>query len=230
MRSASRQPGWIGHLHRVVRHPRLASPRRRSKETQGARRLAGLATSCFLASLVGSGAGLVPIERRVVDPGSGLSSADVERLRTRRLRGHLIRTLIALWPTIAMASRTPTSQVHYQDLAARIDARVWSSSETRTETNLRPHLRPSTQDGSPTRRGTALCLVKDGMPSQWRPTCARIWHNDWGRPWRQAGCLERDAYRPHRPRPGPAGPPAGRRGRSDHARSDGRAGNGRLRR
>jgi hypothetical protein len=61
-----------------------------------ARPLAGLAASCFLAVLVGSGAGLVPVQRRLVDPGSDLSAADVERLRTRWLRGHLIRTVVAL--------------------------------------------------------------------------------------------------------------------------------------
>jgi Domain of unknown function (DUF1772) len=58
--------------------------------------LAGLAASCFLAVLVGSGAGLVPNQRRLVDPESDLSAADVERLRTRWLRGHLIRTAVAL--------------------------------------------------------------------------------------------------------------------------------------
>jgi hypothetical protein len=61
-----------------------------------ARTLAGLAASCFVAVLVGSGAGLVPIQRRLVDPGSGLTAADVERLRTRWLAGHLSRTAVAL--------------------------------------------------------------------------------------------------------------------------------------
>jgi hypothetical protein len=61
-----------------------------------ARTLAGLAASCFVAVLVGSGAGLVPIQRRLVDPRPDLSAADVERLRTRWLRRHLIRTLVAL--------------------------------------------------------------------------------------------------------------------------------------
>jgi Domain of unknown function (DUF1772) len=61
-----------------------------------ARTLAGLAASCFLAVLVGSGAGLVPIQHRLVDPGSDLSAGDVERLRTRWLRGHLLRTVVAL--------------------------------------------------------------------------------------------------------------------------------------
>jgi hypothetical protein len=61
-----------------------------------ARMLAGLAASCFVAVLIGSGAGLVPIQRRLVDPGSGLTATDVERLRTRWLGGHLIRTIVAL--------------------------------------------------------------------------------------------------------------------------------------
>ena len=47
-----------------------------------ARTLAGLAASCFAVVLVGSGAGLVPIQRRLVDPGSDLSAADIERLRS----------------------------------------------------------------------------------------------------------------------------------------------------
>jgi hypothetical protein len=61
-----------------------------------ARMLAGLATSCFVVVLVGSGAGLVPIQRRLVDPGSGPTAADIERLRTRWLGGHLVRTVVAL--------------------------------------------------------------------------------------------------------------------------------------
>jgi hypothetical protein len=61
-----------------------------------ARMLAGIAASCFVAVLIGSGAGLVPIQRRLVDPGSGLTAADVDRLRRRWLRGHLLRTVGAL--------------------------------------------------------------------------------------------------------------------------------------
>jgi hypothetical protein len=61
-----------------------------------ARALAGLAASCFLAVLVGSGAGLVPIQRRLVDPGTDLSAADVDEFRTVWLRRHLIRTVVAL--------------------------------------------------------------------------------------------------------------------------------------
>jgi hypothetical protein len=68
-----------------------------------ARTLAALAASCFLAVLVGSVAGLVPIQRRLVDPASDLTTADVERLRTRWLRGHLIRTLLALVAFVLLA-------------------------------------------------------------------------------------------------------------------------------
>jgi hypothetical protein len=65
--------------------------------TSGASRtLSGLAASCFIAVLIGSGAGLVPIQRRLVDPASSLTPADVTRLRTRWLSGHLIRTVVAL--------------------------------------------------------------------------------------------------------------------------------------
>jgi hypothetical protein len=68
-----------------------------------ARTLAGLAASCFVAVLVGSGAGLVPIQRRLVDQGSDLSAADVERLRTRWLSGHLIRTVVTLVAFVLLA-------------------------------------------------------------------------------------------------------------------------------
>jgi hypothetical protein len=61
-----------------------------------ARMLAALAASCFVAVLIGSTAGLVPIQRQLVDPGSRLTASDVTRLRTRWLGGHLIRTVVAL--------------------------------------------------------------------------------------------------------------------------------------
>lgn len=61
-----------------------------------ARTLATLAAACFAAILVGSNAGLVPTQRRLTNPRAGLPAADVERLRTRWLAGHLIRTLVAL--------------------------------------------------------------------------------------------------------------------------------------
>lgn len=68
-----------------------------------ARALAGLAASGFLAVLVGSGAGLATIQRRLVDPESDLSAADVKRLRTRWLRRHLIRTAVALVAFVLLA-------------------------------------------------------------------------------------------------------------------------------
>ena len=58
--------------------------------------LALIAAVCFLAILVGSGVGLVPIQRRIIDPGSNLSAQEVDRLRTRWLDGHLIRTVVSL--------------------------------------------------------------------------------------------------------------------------------------
>lgn len=58
--------------------------------------LAGLAVACLVAVLIGSGAGLVSVQRRLVDPGTSLTAADIGRLRTRWLAGHLIRTVIAL--------------------------------------------------------------------------------------------------------------------------------------
>ncbi len=61
-----------------------------------ARTLAALAAACLAAILAGSIAGLVPIQRRLTSPGSDLSAADVERLRTRWLGGHPIRTLVTL--------------------------------------------------------------------------------------------------------------------------------------
>lgn len=61
-----------------------------------ARILAGVAVACLVTVLIGSGAGLVPVQRRLVDPRSNLTTADVARLRTRWLAGHLIRTVVAL--------------------------------------------------------------------------------------------------------------------------------------
>jgi hypothetical protein len=61
-----------------------------------ARMLAVVAGAGFLIVLVGSGAWLVPIQRRLVSWGSEHPSAHVESLRTQWLRGHLIRTVVAL--------------------------------------------------------------------------------------------------------------------------------------
>jgi len=60
-----------------------------------ARTLAGVAAACFLAILVGSGAGLVPIQRRLVAH-DDLSPGAIDQLRKRWLRGHLVRTIVAL--------------------------------------------------------------------------------------------------------------------------------------
>jgi len=64
--------------------------------TGTARVLAGLAASCIAAVLAGSGLVLVPIQRRLMDPGPDLSAADLGRFRARWLGGHLIRTIVTL--------------------------------------------------------------------------------------------------------------------------------------
>jgi hypothetical protein len=61
-----------------------------------ARTLALLAAAGFLVVLVGSVAWLVPLQRRLVAAGSGQPSPYVDGLRTQWLRGHLIRTAVAL--------------------------------------------------------------------------------------------------------------------------------------
>jgi hypothetical protein len=61
-----------------------------------ARILAVLAGTGFLLVLAGSGAWLVPIQRRLVASGSEHSSQELERPRTQWLRGHLIRSAVAL--------------------------------------------------------------------------------------------------------------------------------------
>ncbi|MGH2819267.1 MAG: anthrone oxygenase family protein [Actinomycetota bacterium] len=60
------------------------------------RMLAVMAAAGFFAVLVGSVAVLVPIQRRLVAAGSDQSSANTDRLRARWLRGHGIRTIVAL--------------------------------------------------------------------------------------------------------------------------------------
>lgn len=64
--------------------------------TGSPRALAVLAAACLLAVFIGSMAGLVPIQRRLIDPGLDLAVADVDRLRARWLGGHLARTLVTL--------------------------------------------------------------------------------------------------------------------------------------
>jgi hypothetical protein len=57
----------------------------------------------MLIVLVGSVVWLVPIQRRLVSPGSEQPSARVEGLRAQWFRGHLIRTVVAL-PLFALAA------------------------------------------------------------------------------------------------------------------------------
>lgn len=66
----------------------------------GARVLAATAAIGFLIVLVGSGAWLVPIQRSVMTAQSE-GSSDVLNLRATWIRGHLIRTTIALVAFVA---------------------------------------------------------------------------------------------------------------------------------
>jgi hypothetical protein len=61
-----------------------------------ARTSAVLAAAGFLVVLVGSVAWLVPLQRRMVDAGAKLSVGELEQWRSRWLRGHTIRSLVAL--------------------------------------------------------------------------------------------------------------------------------------
>jgi Domain of unknown function (DUF1772) len=55
-----------------------------------------LAAAGFLAVLIGSGALLVPVQRRLVSAEADLPSSEAERLRRLWLRGHVIRTVVAV--------------------------------------------------------------------------------------------------------------------------------------
>jgi hypothetical protein len=61
-----------------------------------ARMFALLGAAGFVVVFVGSGAWLVPVQRRLVASGPAQPSPELERLRTRWFRGHLIRTVVAL--------------------------------------------------------------------------------------------------------------------------------------
>jgi Anthrone oxygenase len=65
-------------------------------EEDGARVVASLSAAGFLIVLVGSGALLVPIQRRLVASGPDGASPELERLRARWLRGHVLRTVVGL--------------------------------------------------------------------------------------------------------------------------------------
>ena len=62
----------------------------------GARILAGLAAAGFGVILVGSGAWLVPLQRRLVAPGPEQPHVETEKLRRQWFRGHRIRATVAL--------------------------------------------------------------------------------------------------------------------------------------
>jgi hypothetical protein len=62
----------------------------------GARTLAGLAAAGFGLILVGSGAWLVPLQRRLVARGPEEPQIDTEKLRRQWFQGHRIRATIAL--------------------------------------------------------------------------------------------------------------------------------------
>ena len=74
------------------------------------RTLAVLGAAALAAVLIGSLAGLVPIQRRLTNPESDLKSSDVERLRAQWLRGHLIRTVVVLlaFGVLAVAAVSPS--------------------------------------------------------------------------------------------------------------------------
>jgi hypothetical protein len=61
-----------------------------------ARMFALLGAAGFVVVFVGSGAWLVPVQRRLVASGSAQPSPELERLRTQWFRGHVIRTVLAL--------------------------------------------------------------------------------------------------------------------------------------
>lgn len=60
------------------------------------RTFAIVAGAGFLVILAGSGAWLVPVQKRLVASAEEAPSRDLERLRRRWLRGHLVRTVVAL--------------------------------------------------------------------------------------------------------------------------------------
>jgi Domain of unknown function (DUF1772) len=63
----------------------------------GVKQVAALvAAGGFLVVLIGSGVFLVPVQRRLVSSEPELSPPETERLRRLWLRGHLVRTVVAL--------------------------------------------------------------------------------------------------------------------------------------
>jgi Domain of unknown function (DUF1772) len=64
--------------------------------TGTARTLSAFSAFGLAVILFGSGAVLVRIQQRLVSPRSELAASDVERLREQWLRGHLLRTILAV--------------------------------------------------------------------------------------------------------------------------------------
>jgi hypothetical protein len=60
------------------------------------RTFAVVAAAGFLLILAGSGAWLIPVQKRLVASGADVPSPELERLKRQWLRGHLIRTFVAL--------------------------------------------------------------------------------------------------------------------------------------
>jgi hypothetical protein len=60
------------------------------------RAFAVIAAAAFLLILAGSGAWLVPVQRRLVTSAAGEPSPELERLQRQWVRGHLIRTVVAV--------------------------------------------------------------------------------------------------------------------------------------
>jgi hypothetical protein len=66
-------------------------------DAEGTARLSALlAGAALLVVLVGSVAILVPVQRRLVSPEAELPPQEAERLRSLWLRGHVIRTVVAV--------------------------------------------------------------------------------------------------------------------------------------
>jgi hypothetical protein len=61
-----------------------------------ARIYAAVAGAGFLCILAGSGAWLVPVQRRLVASAADVPSPELQRLKSQWLRGHVIRTVVAM--------------------------------------------------------------------------------------------------------------------------------------
>ncbi len=68
-----------------------------------ARIVALIGASSFLATLIGSVAVLVPLQRRMISS-SSLEAGALERMRHRCLRGHLGRTVVAVASLLLVAA------------------------------------------------------------------------------------------------------------------------------